>query len=170
MATLVANIKSDAKQRARTRQITYGAALNEAAQDAGFPSWHALHQAHLSYAGAAATPAGAMPLDRILPPNFDDTRSDARSTPELDAWWDRPYAVTCPELAADLGSLVISESAQAAGTGENAESHADSPPSPRGAVLRCSARRPDRERDRYRHGIRQAPPRPVRCLPTPRQD
>ncbi|MGT2493675.1 hypothetical protein ACU4GD_32185 [Cupriavidus basilensis] len=35
--------------------------------------------------------------------------------------------MTCPELAADLGSLVISESAQAAGTGENAESHADSP-------------------------------------------
>ncbi|MGT2493674.1 hypothetical protein ACU4GD_32180 [Cupriavidus basilensis] len=79
---MVANIKSDAKQRARTRQITLTVpALNEAATGPrDSRSWHALHRAHLSYAGAADG-RPAMPLDRILPPNFDDTRSEATQHP-----------------------------------------------------------------------------------------
>ena len=34
------------------------------------------------------------PIDPVLPQGFDNTPNDARSKAELDAWWDRPFAVT----------------------------------------------------------------------------
>ncbi len=35
-----------------------------------------------------------LPIDPALPEGFDNTPNDERSQEELDAWWDRPFAVT----------------------------------------------------------------------------
>ncbi len=35
-----------------------------------------------------------IPLDPVLPKEFDNTPNDARSKAQLDAWWDHPYGVT----------------------------------------------------------------------------
>lgn len=34
------------------------------------------------------------PIDPVLPEGFDSTRNEDRTKEELDAWWDRPFAVT----------------------------------------------------------------------------
>ena len=34
------------------------------------------------------------PIDPVLPAEFDSTPNDERSKEELDAWWDRPFAIT----------------------------------------------------------------------------
>ena len=38
-----------------------------------------------------------IPLNPILPKNFDDTPNDKRSKSQLDAWWDHPYGITRPD-------------------------------------------------------------------------
>lgn len=38
-----------------------------------------------------------IPLDPVLPKNFDCTPNEKRSKAQLDAWWDHPYGVTCHE-------------------------------------------------------------------------
>lgn len=38
-----------------------------------------------------------IPLDPTLRAGFDNTRNEDRSKAELDAWWDHPYGVTCPD-------------------------------------------------------------------------
>ncbi len=38
----------------------------------------------------------SLPVNPVLPPNFDSTPNEDRSSEELDAWWDRPYAVSRP--------------------------------------------------------------------------
>lgn len=35
-----------------------------------------------------------IPLDAVLPKNFDCTPNEKRSKAQLDAWWDHPYGVT----------------------------------------------------------------------------
>lgn len=35
-----------------------------------------------------------IPLDPVLPPEFDNTDNEARSKEELDAWWDHPFGRT----------------------------------------------------------------------------
>ncbi|HGE3520717.1 DNA-binding protein [Escherichia coli] len=35
-----------------------------------------------------------IPLDPVLPKNFDCTPNEKRSKAQLDAWWDHPYGVT----------------------------------------------------------------------------
>ncbi len=37
-----------------------------------------------------------IPLDPVLPKNFDCTPNEKRSKAQLDAWWDHPYGVTQP--------------------------------------------------------------------------
>ncbi|EPF3440900.1 DNA-binding protein, partial [Escherichia coli] len=37
-----------------------------------------------------------IPLNPVLPKNFDDTPNEKRSKSQLDAWWDHPYGITCP--------------------------------------------------------------------------
>lgn len=34
------------------------------------------------------------PIDPVLPDNFDCTPNENRSKEELNAWWDRPFAIT----------------------------------------------------------------------------
>ncbi len=36
----------------------------------------------------------AIPIDPVLPKNFDVTPNEKRSKAQLDAWWDHPYCVT----------------------------------------------------------------------------
>ncbi|QST57585.1 DNA-binding protein [Escherichia albertii] len=38
-----------------------------------------------------------IPLDPVLPENFDDTPNDERPKDQLDAWWDHPYGITQPD-------------------------------------------------------------------------
>lgn len=35
-----------------------------------------------------------IPVDPVLPDDFDNRPNELRSKAELDAWWDKPYAVT----------------------------------------------------------------------------
>ena len=35
-----------------------------------------------------------LPIDPELPEGFDNTRNEDRTKEELDAWWDRPFALT----------------------------------------------------------------------------
>lgn len=43
--------------------------------------------------------AATLLVDPALPPGFDDTPNEKRSTAELDQWWDVPYAQTTPSGA-----------------------------------------------------------------------
>lgn len=93
-ATLVARIKREAKQLARTGTTSHSEALERLAEEAGYQSWHALLTA-----SSAAVPSGeldysALPLDPQLPPDFDATPNDDRDEAEIEAWWDRPFALT----------------------------------------------------------------------------
>ncbi|EGC7113082.1 DNA-binding protein [Salmonella enterica subsp. enterica serovar Panama] len=38
-----------------------------------------------------------IPLNPVLPKNFDDTPNEKRSKSQLDAWWDHPYGITRPD-------------------------------------------------------------------------
>ncbi|MCZ8963440.1 DNA-binding protein (plasmid) [Escherichia albertii] len=38
-----------------------------------------------------------IPLDPVLPENFDDIPNDERDKAQLDAWWDHPYGITQPD-------------------------------------------------------------------------
>ena len=102
-ATLIAKIKRDAKRRSRTGAITHSLALDEAAQAAGYGHWQALQQAHIATVRAQQIgEAESLPLDPKLPDNFDNTPNEERSTAELDAWWERPFAVSCED-----GTLLV---------------------------------------------------------------
>ncbi|EHK9683586.1 DNA-binding protein [Escherichia coli] len=43
-----------------------------------------------------------IPLDPVLPKNFDCTPNEKRSKAQLDVWWDHPYGVTQPD-----GKIVV---------------------------------------------------------------
>ena len=93
-ATLLERLKRKAKQASRNDGIQYSAALEAAARDAGFGSWHALESAAKSPPAAVAI---ELQVDPQLPPMFDQTPNEERSTAELDAWWDRPFARSLPD-------------------------------------------------------------------------
>ncbi|WP_109479159.1 DNA-binding protein [Paraburkholderia sp. C35] len=46
-----------------------------------------------------------IPLDPILPDNFDNTPNEDRSAAELDAWWDKPFGVTMDDGKIDVRCL-----------------------------------------------------------------
>lgn len=46
-----------------------------------------------------------IPVDPVLPENFDDTPNDERSTAELDAWWNKPFAITCGDGSFEVRCL-----------------------------------------------------------------
>lgn len=89
--TLLSKIKREAKASVRGTGITHTEALEQQARAAGYDSWH-----HLQQAAAQLVEADVIdfPVDPHLTANFDCTPNDERSRKELDAWWDRPYAVT----------------------------------------------------------------------------
>ena len=100
-ATLVAKIKASAKSSARAGGMSHAEALEQGARAAGYLSWHELQQA---LKGRAAEEA-ELPLDPDLPPDFDNTPNDERSEAELDAWWERPFAISCEDGTFDVRCL-----------------------------------------------------------------
>ena len=102
-STLLGKVKREAKALARTDTIPYNKALDVAAQRAGYADWHELHQASKTL--GLPSSAGTLPLDPTLPPLFDDTPNEERPVAELDAWWDRPYALTRPDGRLDVRCL-----------------------------------------------------------------
>lgn len=90
-ATFIANIKREAKQRAKAESRPHTELLEELAREAGFTNWF-----ELQHAGAAVEPPG-LRVDPPLRRGFDSTPNEHRSKRELDRWWDRPYALTCPD-------------------------------------------------------------------------
>lgn len=102
-ATAVEKMRRWAKQHARETSVSYNQALEVAARDAGFASWHEVQEAV-----KAATPppeAADLPIDPALPPNFDNTANESRSKAELDAWWLRPFAQSRPDGTLDVRCL-----------------------------------------------------------------
>lgn len=102
---LIARIKREAKLRVRQKNCTHSEALETLAKEYGFSSWHDL----LNRRGMKpTTPPGEtydLPLDPLLPPDFDDTPNERRSRKQLDAWWDRPFAVSRPDGRYDVRCL-----------------------------------------------------------------
>lgn len=92
-ATLVANLRKQAKQAAREGRATHSEELDRLAIAEGYPSWRALQ--------AAAEPFD-LPVDPDLREDFDSTPNEDRPQSELDRWWDRPYAKTLPD-----GRLIV---------------------------------------------------------------
>lgn len=43
-----------------------------------------------------------IPLNPVLPKNFDETPNEKRSKAQLDAWWDHPYGISQPD-----GKIVV---------------------------------------------------------------
>jgi hypothetical protein len=87
--TALEKMRRYAKQQARTDAIPYGHALEQQARNAGFASWH---EARKALRSIPSEPAGELPVDPPLPPQFDQTPNEQRSKAELDAWWLRPFA------------------------------------------------------------------------------
>lgn len=103
-ATLLAKAKKTAKTLAKTTSLTHAQALERVAEDAGYSSWHELLHACES-ANQTQRAKDDMPVDPELPPDFDNTPNEERSTEELDAWWDRPFAQTRADGTLDVRCL-----------------------------------------------------------------
>ena len=91
-ATLIAKVKRAAKSIARSTDVSHTEALERAAADVGYSSWHELQRAR-----SAAAPALELLVDPKLPKRFDQTPNEERSKAHLDAWWDRPFALRRPD-------------------------------------------------------------------------
>lgn len=102
-ATAVEKMRRWAKQHARDTSVSYNQALEQAARDAGFASWHEV-QAAVQAADASPVLVD-LPVDPALPPNFDSTANERRSKAELDSWWLRPFAQTRPDGRLDVRCL-----------------------------------------------------------------
>lgn len=88
--SLLTRAKREAK-RSTTPDKPYSQALDEQAQLAGYPDWRTLAMAN----GLRNAHEGDdIPLDPVLPPNFDNTPNEDRSKKELDQWWDKPFLVS----------------------------------------------------------------------------
>lgn len=90
-ASLVAKIKRAAQAASRQQSSTHSAALEIGAREAGYASWHELHNAAPS---ASTSSAPDLRLDPVLPAEFDNTPNEKRSTKQLAEWWDRPFAIS----------------------------------------------------------------------------
>ncbi|MFC6281183.1 hypothetical protein [Polaromonas aquatica] len=88
--TLLTRAKRQAK-KSTTPDKPYTLALDEQAQLAGYPDWRTLA---LSNGLRNAQEGDEIPLDPVLPPNFDNTPNEDRSEKELDKWWDKPFIVS----------------------------------------------------------------------------
>jgi hypothetical protein len=100
--TAVEKMRRWAKKHARDAALPYGQALELAAREAGYASWHDLQGA---LKAAVPQVADELPLDPKLPPDFDQTPNETRSNAELDAWWLRPFVQSRPDGAFDVRCL-----------------------------------------------------------------
>lgn len=103
-ATLLAKSKKTAKALAKSTELTHAQALERVAVDAGYSSWHELLRACESTDRSEAS-KDDMPVDPALPPDFDNTPNEERSTADLDTWWDRPFAQTRSDGTLDVRCL-----------------------------------------------------------------
>jgi len=103
-ATLLAKSKKTAKTLAKNTDLTHAQALERVAEDAGYSSWHELLHACDS-ANHPPRRKDDMPVDPELPPDFDNTPNEERSTEHLDTWWDRPFAQTRSDGNLDVRCL-----------------------------------------------------------------
>jgi len=105
-ATLLANIKREAKRRAKATNASYNATLDAVAREFGFASWHAVTQCKNA---AVPVPAAAsereLPVDPLLRPMFDYTPNEDRPESELAQWWLKPFAVTRGDGTFDVRCL-----------------------------------------------------------------
>ena len=102
-ATAVEKMRRWAKQHARDTSASYNQALEQAARDAGFASWHEVQAA--VQASEESPALGDFPVDPALPPDFDSTANERRSKAELDSWWLRPFAQTRSDGNLDVRCL-----------------------------------------------------------------
>lgn len=102
-ATAVEKMRRWAKEHARSTSVSYNQALEPAARDAGFASWHEVQAAIRAAEGPPALMD--LPVDPALPPNFDSTANECRSKAELDSWWLRPFAQSRPDGGLDVRCL-----------------------------------------------------------------
>lgn len=93
-ATALAKMRRWAKEQARTTGVSYSAALEQAAKNAGFASWHDARTARRHQAPPEVP--FELAVDPVLPQDFDQTANESRSKTELEAWWLRPFALTLP--------------------------------------------------------------------------
>ncbi|MDZ4125295.1 MAG: hypothetical protein U1E02_14125 [Hydrogenophaga sp.] len=103
-ATLLAKSKKTAKALARSTELTHAQALERVASDAGYSSWRELMRACES-TGRTESVKDDIPVDPELPPDFDNTPNEERSTEDLDTWWDRPFAQTRSDGTFDVRCL-----------------------------------------------------------------
>ncbi|PZO21366.1 MAG: hypothetical protein DCF26_00040 [Burkholderiales bacterium] len=103
-ATLLAKSKKTAKTLAKTTDLTHAQALERVAEDAGYSSWHEMLHACDSL-NRPHHRKDDMPVDPELPPDFDNTPNEERSTEDLDTWWDRPFAQTRADGTLDVRCL-----------------------------------------------------------------
>lgn len=91
--SLLTRAKREAK-KATTAAKPYMENLDEQAQLAGYPDWRTLAMAN---GQRNAGEGEEIPLDPVLPPNFDNTPNEERSKAHLNRWWDRPFIRTISE-------------------------------------------------------------------------
>lgn len=98
--TLLSKIRTQAKALAAAGQMSHSEALELGARQAGFDSWHQLQSEHQRTPSVQAQTGHMqrveLPVDPVLPQDFDNTPNEQRSAQELDTWWDRPFALSAP--------------------------------------------------------------------------
>lgn len=88
--SLLTRARRDAK-RAVSAELTHSQALDQQAVLAGYQDWRALNLANQQRNAVKDT---GIPLDPVLPAEFDFTPNDRRSKRELDTWWEKPFAIS----------------------------------------------------------------------------
>lgn len=89
--SLLTRARREAKQNT-TPEKPHNQALDEQAQMAGYQDWRTLAMANRL---RSAHEGDDIPLDPVLPPNFDNTPNEDRSEKDLEKWWDKPYILSC---------------------------------------------------------------------------
>lgn len=88
--SLLTSAKRAAK-KSTTPDRTYTQALDEQALLAGYPDWRTLAMAN---GLRNAHECDDIPLDPVLPRNFDNTPNEERSKKVLDQFWERPFMLS----------------------------------------------------------------------------
>ena len=88
--TLLNRIKKEAKGKT-SPELTYMQALDELSVQAGYADWRSITKANGERKGSEGED---IPLDPVLPPNFDDRANETRSKAELDKFWRRPFIIS----------------------------------------------------------------------------
>ncbi|MDT8992761.1 hypothetical protein RQP54_17950 [Curvibacter sp. APW13] len=99
--SLLNRIKREAKQ-AVSPTTTYMQALDALAVQEGYQDWRAIA---LANGERNAAEGDEIPLDPVLPPNFDNRPNEERSKAELDRFWRRPFILSRDDGKYDVRCL-----------------------------------------------------------------